>query len=82
MAGWGTTVVQALPNFQTVFTPRPRFFITFGNYSRGQVLDTRLITTKAEISFPPGVLSMTATLNPDFTWTITQTPLLLEDEEE
>ena len=73
MSGAGTFVVQAQPNINLIFTPHPKYYITFGTFTAGQVLDTLSITDKAEIAFPPGVTSMTAILNPDNTWTVKTT---------
>lgn len=73
MSGAGTFVTQAQPNLQLTFTPHPQYWITFGNYTQGQVLDTGSITNPGKIQFPPGVYSMSALLNRDNTWTIQPT---------
>ena len=39
MAGQATFAVQAQPNFTLIFNPTPSYFIAFGNYTNGQVLD-------------------------------------------
>jgi hypothetical protein len=72
MSGAGTFVTQAQPNWDLVFTPPPRNWITFGFYQRGQVLDTGAITDRAEISFPPNVFFLTATYGADRRWTVSQ----------
>lgn len=73
MSGKGTLVVQAQPNMNLVFTPKPKYWIAFGNYTEGEVLDLSEMTYPAEIVFPVNVYSMTAILNPDNTWTIKPT---------
>lgn len=73
MSGSGTFAVQARPNMHPNFTPHPQYWVTFGNYIKGQVLDITDITDKAEVNFPAGVYSMTAILNEDFTWDIRPT---------
>lgn len=73
MSGNGTFVVQAQPNFNLTFTPHPKYFIAFGNFQPGQVLDIGEINNPAEVQFLPGVFSMTAVLNQDNSWTITPT---------
>ena len=70
MSGAGTFAVQAQPNITAVFTPRPSYWITFGMYTAGQVLDPGSTTNAAQITFPPDVFMMNATLNPDNSWTI------------
>lgn len=73
MSGVGTFVVQAQPNLNLVFTPHPTYWITFGTYQPGQVLDIEEINNPAQITFPPNVYSMTAILQPDNTWTVQPT---------
>jgi hypothetical protein len=72
MSGSGTFAVQAQPNVLATFTPHPEYWITFGNYHQGQVMDVGTITKAAKIDFPPNVYAMTATLKPDNTWLVTQ----------
>jgi len=66
-------VVQAQPNWNLTFRPKPRYFITFGTFLEGEVLDVQSISHKAEVRFPPNVYSMTAILNPDNTWNVKPT---------
>ena len=70
MSGAGVFAFQASPNMNTVFTPHPTYWITAGMYAAGQVLDLNDVTNPQQIDFPPGVFAMTATLNPDDTWTV------------
>ncbi len=73
MSGFGTFAVQAQPNMNLVFTPHPQYWITFGTYTQGQVMDISAVSSAAQIQFPPNVYSMTATFNPDNTWTVLPT---------
>jgi rhizosphere induced protein len=70
MSGAGAFVVQAQPNLTEVFTPHPKYWITFGNYEAGQVMDTQSLTLAQELDFPENVYAMTVTLNDDNTWTV------------
>lgn len=70
MSGAGAFAFQAQPNTTLIFTPHPIYWVTFGKYDKGQILDTTQITNRAELAFPPNVYSMTAILNPDNTWTV------------
>ncbi|MGE5672447.1 MAG: hypothetical protein ACM3XM_00985 [Mycobacterium leprae] len=51
-------VFQAQPNMSLVFTPHPLYWVTFGDYRQGQVLDTTQITNKIQVAFPPNVYTM------------------------
>ncbi|HKV42225.1 MAG TPA: protein rhiA [Blastocatellia bacterium] len=74
MGGHATFAQQALPNWSVVYQPNPQFYIAFGDYSQGEVLDTAALPgTYAQVSFPIGVYSMTAVLNPDNSWSIMAT---------
>ncbi len=73
MAGKPTHVAPAQPNFEWVYTPKPLYWITFGDFEPGVILDVETISLKAAIHFPPNVYSMTAILNADNTWTIQPT---------
>ncbi|MFZ5817492.1 MAG: protein rhiA [Bacillota bacterium] len=70
MSGAGTFVVQAQPNMNLIFSPHPKYWVTFGNFIQGQVLDITEISNKAEVLFPNGIYSMDVTLNQDNTWTV------------
>ncbi len=73
MGGSGTFAVQAQPNVTAMFTPHPEYWITFGTFSQGEVLDIATITSAAVIDFPANTYSMTATLGADNTWTVVPT---------
>jgi hypothetical protein len=70
MAGQATFAVQAQPNFTLIFNPTPSYFIAFGNYTNGQVLDPATVPNAAALVFPPNIYSLAATLNANNTWTI------------
>jgi hypothetical protein len=70
MSGVGTFVKQVEPNMLLEFTPHPEYWITFGNYTQGEVMDITEISSTAQINFAPNVYSMKAILNEDNTWTI------------
>ena len=70
MSGAGVFAVQAQPNINLVFTPHPLYWITFGKFVPGQVLDIQSLTGVAQVQFPPNIYKMAAILNEDNTWTI------------
>ena len=75
MSGSGTFCVNAEPNLIHEFTPTPTYYIAAINeVEQGEVMDIKTITLTAEIKFPINVYKMTATLQANDTWSITQTP--------
>jgi hypothetical protein len=75
MSGAASFAIQAQPNIQSAFTPHPQYWITFGRFIQGQVLDIGQVAGQAaQIQFPRGVYSMTATLGRDSRWTVSPTP--------
>ena len=77
-AGSGTFVVPAQPNITASFSPHPTYWVTFGQFTPGQVLDTKQITKKAEIAFPVNVYDMVAILGSDNKWKVTSTQALTQ----
>lgn len=70
MSGAGTFAVQAQPNLSLTFTPHPRYYVAFGTFTKGEVLDIQEITNAAEVAYPAGVYHMMVVLNDDHTWSI------------
>jgi hypothetical protein len=72
MSGSGTFAKQASPNSTYVFEPHPSYYIAFGTFETGVVLDTSVqYGASKALTFPTGVYSLVATLNEDNTWTVT-----------
>ena len=65
MSGAGTFVVQAAPNMTAVFTPHPNYWVLFGNYETGDVMDIEDVTGAQEVTFRGSLTSRTATLGVD-----------------
>lgn len=72
MSGYGTHVVDAEPNFDVVFTPHPEYWITFGDFEQGQVLNIQELVHSSQVAFPTNVFGMTAQLDSGNNWTISQ----------
>jgi hypothetical protein len=70
LSGSTAYVVQAQPNMNQVFTPHPNYWITFGNYRQGEVLDAYQISNATALNFPAGVNNLNVTLNPDGTFSV------------
>jgi hypothetical protein len=65
MSGAAAYAVQAAPNITTVFKPRPNYWVAFGHFKAGQVLDLEEIAGEVEVSYRESVTSHTVTLQPD-----------------
>lgn len=71
MSGNSSFAKQATPNSTFIFEPHPCYYIAFGTFETGAVLDTSVqYGISKKIVFPTGVYSLTATLNADNSWTI------------
>ena len=82
MSGAPCFVVQGQPNITIMFQPRAEYWIAFGTYTQGEVLDIETITTPLKVEFPINVASLTATFNADMTWTVTSNILSERADEE
>jgi hypothetical protein len=78
MSGQPTFLVPAQPNIIFEFSIRTQYWIAFGKYASGEVLDATAISNAAQIIFPGGIYAMDATLGPDGAWTIAPTHLAAE----
>lgn len=83
MAGSGTFVRYMAPNMMYAFMlrSRPQYFIAFGDFETGQILDVEKLPCTQEVTFPPNVYSMLVTLHEDNTWTVVPNRMLSADEE-
>ncbi len=73
MAGAATQLMQASLNMNYEFVVHPEYWISFGEHTRGEVIDIETVTSPAQIKFPVNTHSMTAILQHDSTWTIAPT---------
>lgn len=70
MSGNGTFVVTATPNYNFVFQPHPRYWVAFGTYKVGEVMDIESMSNIVEVKYDPDVYNKVLTLNSDNTWSI------------
>lgn len=68
IGGKAALVVDATPNFSFTFLPNVKYWVAFGNFEEGVVLDLNSMTNVYEIAFPINEFSKTLTLAPDNTW--------------
>ncbi len=57
MSGAGTAVTPTEPNTWLQFDPRPRYWIGFGHYPAGTVLDPTGLVAPLQVQFPGGATS-------------------------
>ena len=61
--------VPATPNFDFAFIPHPEYWIAFGNFEEGEVIDLNRVThTAAQVIFRKNVYSLSMELQEDNTW--------------
>ncbi|AEI61952.1 hypothetical protein LILAB_00080 [Corallococcus macrosporus] len=73
MGDAGTFATQAGANLTHTFIPTPSYWVAAGvDQKVGTVLDIQTVTQTAPVIYPDNVYSLTATLNDDNTWTVTQ----------
>ncbi len=51
MSGAGTFVVKSQPNLRVIFHPKPTYYIVFGDFIQGQVMDITELTNSQKIVF-------------------------------
>lgn len=70
MNGKTAFATQALMNFNFIFMPKVRYWLAFGRYEVGEVMDLHRSTNAVEIRYSPNVYEITATLGEDYRWTL------------
>ncbi|MGJ3699395.1 MULTISPECIES: hypothetical protein [Variovorax] len=68
MSGSTVYAVQARPNQSLTFSPHPKYFIAYGDYVEGDVIDVNSINNPLELPYPTGIYALTTTLNADGSW--------------
>lgn len=71
MSGNGTFAVTATPNYSFLFKPHPRYWVVFGTYKVGEVMDIESMSNAVEIVFDPGIYEKNLILQSDNTWKLT-----------
>lgn len=67
MSGFGTFVVPAQPNIELYFTPHPKYWVVFGDYEQGEVIDITQVTQARQVEFD-GAFDLNLTLNKQNLW--------------
>jgi hypothetical protein len=67
--GKAALAVNATPNYQFTFIPKIQYWLAFGSFREGIVLDLNsMVRNICEIKFPAGVYDLKVTLQEDNTW--------------
>jgi rhizosphere induced protein len=77
MSGKTVYATQARPNTNLTFSPHPRYFLAYGNYLEGEVIDISTVNNPLELKYDTGIYSLSTTLNADDTWTPPKSQLAL-----
>ncbi len=68
MSGKGSFLVESQPNMKIVLTPKPTYWLVFGQFKEGEVLDISKVTkTACKLEFK-GTNNMNVVLKSDNTW--------------
>ena len=68
MSGNPVFARPADPNLQYTFGPHPKYWIAFGDFEEGEVIDLNRMTQRYEIKFPINQYERSIRLTPDNTW--------------
>ncbi|MDR1622663.1 MAG: hypothetical protein LBS00_09840 [Synergistaceae bacterium] len=68
IGGKPALVVNAAPNYMYTFIPKIKYWVAFGNFIEGEVLDLNAMTSIHEISYPVNEYVKSVILNADNTW--------------
>lgn len=82
LAGNPAYLVKAQPNLNYLFTPKPAYWLVFGETNETGPVDASAYTNAVAINFPANIYSLTATIQKDGTITLENTPLILAEQVE
>ncbi len=70
MSGKGAFAVASQPNMKVIFTPKPAYWLIFGNFEEGEVIDITKVTDNAlKLQFE-GTTEMNVELTGANTWSV------------
>lgn len=58
----------ATPNYSMTFSPHPQYWVVFGSFQKGEVMDLNSCTGSYNVVFPTNVYRKELTLKDDNTW--------------
>jgi hypothetical protein len=69
MSGSTVYATQARPTTNLTLSPHPTYYLAYGNYAPGDVIDVSTINNPLPLVYQTGVYSLHTTLNVNDTWT-------------
>jgi hypothetical protein len=70
IGGSPAMIVPAGPRLDFTFLPHPTYWIAFGKFDKGEVLDLNTMTNIQKVEFASNQFEKEVILNPDNTWTV------------
>lgn len=77
LSGHPAFMVKSQPNMTVAITPKPSYWLAFGNSESKGPINVGEYTNAVKLQFPPNIYALTATIHPDKSITIENTPLLV-----
>lgn len=68
MGGQAAFAATATPNYSMTFSPHPQYWVVFGTFQEGEVMDLNRCTDSCNIKFPTNVYKKELILGDDNTW--------------
>lgn len=68
MSGSTVYAAQAMPNYNITASPHPVYYVAYGEYLPGEVIDVSSINNPLALPYDTGVYSLSTVLNPDNSW--------------
>lgn len=69
MSGSTVYAAQARPNNNITATPHPQYYVAYGSFQPGQVIDISTVNNPLQLNYQTGIYSLSTTLNADDSWT-------------
>jgi hypothetical protein len=70
MSGKGSFVIPSQPNMKVIMTPKPTYWVLFGDYEEGEILDTTQVTDSAVKLQYKGTKVMNVEFTGNNTWNV------------
>ena len=68
MGGQAAFAATATPNYNMTFSPHPQYWVVFGSFQEGEVMDMNRCTGACNVKFPTNVYKKALVLQDDNTW--------------
>ncbi len=68
MSNRPTFGIECMPSFTYSFIPRPEYWVAFGDFEEGEVIDLNRVSQSVQVVYPVNVYAQTLVFNKDNTW--------------